>query len=220
MSASINSGEYSYSKKPRNPSIYGQVTSRAVVWECWRTDMGSQQGHRKGINLSRLKMDIATKARGRKKNKKDNKKGKNQTKTHLQISFTDWAVFRFLIYFGLCRIDFFGNQIIFQRNKLPKAASYNTVFPGHSRMNCLNSRSITEAFLIWQLEGHSAGISCLCHCFALEKNALFKRTANGFHNGYSRLWLIGGDTIRIECFLLHDDYAAYLFHCSVLHSYK
>lgn len=51
--------------------------------------MGSQQGHRKGINLSRLKMDIATKARGRKKIKKIIRKEKNQTKTHLQISFTD-----------------------------------------------------------------------------------------------------------------------------------
>lgn len=83
-----------------------------------------------------------------------------------------------------------------------------------------NIMPIRQAFIIWQLEGHSAEISCLCHCFASEKNALFNRTANGFHNGYSRLWLIEGDTLRIECFLLHDDYAAYLFHCSILHSYK
>lgn len=187
VSASINSGEYSYSKKPRNPSIYGQVTSRAVVWECWRTDMGSQQGHRKGINLSRLKMDIATKARGRKKIKKIIRKEKIKLKPiYRSVSQTE-LYSDFLYILDYVELIFFGNQIIFQRNKLPKAASYNTVFPGHSRMNCLNSRSIREAFLIWQLEGHSAGISCLCHCFALEKNALFKRTANGFHNGYSRL---------------------------------
>lgn len=183
--------------------------------------MGSQQGHRKGINLSCPGWRWTLPPRqGAWKKKRIRKGKKNQTKTHLQNCFTDWAVFRNYFFFGLCRIDFLGNRIIFQRNKLPKAASYNTVFPGHNRMNCLNSRSIREAFIIWQLEGHSAGISCLCRCFALEKNALFKRTANGFHNGYSRLWLIEGDTIRIECFLLHDDYAAYLFHCSVLHSYK
>lgn len=42
--------------------------------------MGSQQGHRKGINLSRLKMDIATKARGRKKIKKIIRKEKIKLK--------------------------------------------------------------------------------------------------------------------------------------------